>query len=99
MPKDVEQATPQDRARRLIGEATHMTIASVGDAGTPWVSPVFFSPDEACNLYWVSDVEARHSQNVRGNPTVAIVIYEWLDEQLDAAYFTAEVEELETPDA
>jgi hypothetical protein len=76
-----------------------MTIASVDEAGVPWVSPVFLSPDEQFNVYWVSDVDARHSESVRRVPTVAFVIYEGLDGELDAAYFTAEVEELQRPDA
>jgi nitroimidazol reductase NimA-like FMN-containing flavoprotein (pyridoxamine 5'-phosphate oxidase superfamily) len=69
-----------------------MTIATADTEGIPWVSPVFYVPDAGDALYWVSDGSARHSQNIRRNPTVAIVIYE--TDRTDAVYITARAAEL-----
>ena len=80
--------TPEERARRLINGSDHMTIATAGGAGDPWVSPVFYVPDGDDALYWVSDREARHSYNIHGNPAVAIVIYQTRP-TTDAVYITA----------
>jgi nitroimidazol reductase NimA-like FMN-containing flavoprotein (pyridoxamine 5'-phosphate oxidase superfamily) len=87
-------ATPQQRAARLIETAQHMTIATVDDAGRPWVSPVFFAPDDDYSLYWVSDPEALHSANLRARPEVAIVIHHGFDGRMDAVYITATAVEL-----
>lgn len=85
--------TPAQRARRLIDGNNHMTIATADPAGNPWVSPVFYVPDSDDALYWVSDVSARHSHNIRSNPAVAIVIYE--TDPTDAVYITARAVELD----
>jgi nitroimidazol reductase NimA-like FMN-containing flavoprotein (pyridoxamine 5'-phosphate oxidase superfamily) len=82
-----------ERAQRLIEETKHMTLATADRSGNPWVSPVFFVPDDAYDLYWVSAKSARHSQNVRDNPSVAIVVYE-TEPQVDAVYIAARAEEL-----
>jgi nitroimidazol reductase NimA-like FMN-containing flavoprotein (pyridoxamine 5'-phosphate oxidase superfamily) len=70
-----------------------MTLATADGSGKPWVSPVFFVPDDAYDLYWVSAKSARHSANVRDNPSVALVVYA-TEPDVDAVYMAAHAEEL-----
>jgi nitroimidazol reductase NimA-like FMN-containing flavoprotein (pyridoxamine 5'-phosphate oxidase superfamily) len=86
--------TPEQRAAHLIRSQDHMTIATADSAGVPWVSPVFYAPAANLELYWVSDVSARHSQNIRHNPAVAIVVYQTVP-TTDAVYITARAVELD----
>ena len=38
-------------ALRIIDENRYMTLATVGDDGLPWASPVFFATDNHVNYY------------------------------------------------
>ncbi len=71
-----------------------MTLATACADGAPWISPVFYVPDDAYNLHWVSWKEARHSENIRARGEVSIVIY--AKEPVDAVYLTADAIELVT---
>jgi nitroimidazol reductase NimA-like FMN-containing flavoprotein (pyridoxamine 5'-phosphate oxidase superfamily) len=89
--------TPQQRAKHLLDDVEHMTIATTDRCGIPWVSPVFFVPDpERYDVYWTSWREARHSENIRNNSSVAIVVYE-TQPGTDAVYISAEALELTEP--
>jgi nitroimidazol reductase NimA-like FMN-containing flavoprotein (pyridoxamine 5'-phosphate oxidase superfamily) len=90
----MKEATPQDRARSLIERNSLLTLATVDGHGRPWVTPVFYSLDDEYQVYWVSDVEARHSTNVRDTAAVAIVIHDEVDGQTDAVYIEATAVEL-----
>jgi len=90
----METVTPQQRARRLIDENLHMTIATRDPAGAPWCRRVLYAPDEAYDLYWISAKSARHSQNIRSNPFVSIMIYE-ISQGHDAAYIAGRAVELD----
>jgi uncharacterized protein YhbP (UPF0306 family) len=83
-------------ARYLIENNKHMTVATASTDAKPWVSPVFYTPDKAFNLYWVSDKEAIHSRNIRSNPRVAIVIFGPVppDNTIDGVYLDADAVEL-----
>ena len=89
--------TPEQRAKRLMDENEHMTLATADSSGAPWVSPVFFVTDDAYDIYWVSDRDARHSQNVRHNPLVAVVVFE-TDPTVDAVYVSGRAKELKDVD-
>jgi uncharacterized protein YhbP (UPF0306 family) len=88
---------PGDRARSLMERADLMTLATSDEAGVPWVSPVFYVPDDAYNLFWVSAKDARHSENIQARATVAIVIYS-TEPEVDAVYLSAEAEEIAEED-
>jgi nitroimidazol reductase NimA-like FMN-containing flavoprotein (pyridoxamine 5'-phosphate oxidase superfamily) len=88
----------QERARRLIDESVNMTVATVDTAGVPWVSPVFYVPDENYDLYWTSERTARHSENIRRTGNAAIVIVESDPQRrVDAVYMSTEATELTDP--
>ena len=54
-----------NRAKELVKTTKHIALATVNIDGTPHNSPVRFLYDEAFeNIYWGSNTEALHSQNV-----------------------------------
>jgi len=74
-------------------------VATVDANGMPWVSPVFYVPDENYDLYWTSEKTARHSENIRNTGAAAIVIYEAESAKpVDAVYMSAESAELTDPE-
>ncbi len=64
------------RVAEIINEILYITIASVSQDGQPWNSPVYSAFDENLNFYWFSDKNSKHSQNVRNNNKVMLVIYD-----------------------
>jgi general stress protein 26 len=82
-------------AKHVISNADLMTIASADSNGKPWISPVGFISDTDGNLYWVSNKESVHSDNIRVRPEVAIVVVgKNLDGNNDGVYFDALAAEL-----
>jgi nitroimidazol reductase NimA-like FMN-containing flavoprotein (pyridoxamine 5'-phosphate oxidase superfamily) len=63
-------------ARQLIDENLYMALGTANARGVPWVSPVFFSPHEYREFYWVSSPETRHSQNLAERTEVSLVIFD-----------------------
>ncbi len=63
------------KAKEIIENNIYCTVATSTKDGKPWISPVFFGYDENYNIYWVSDKNAKHSELIRNNPSVAIVIF------------------------
>lgn len=63
------------RAAEIIKEILYITIASVSADAQPWNTPVYSAFDKDLNFYWFSDKNSQHSQNVRGNNKVLLVIY------------------------
>lgn len=91
-------SSPQQRAKQLIETKTNMTLATSNASGVPWVSPVFYVPDDRHDLYWTSWCDAQHSDNIRRNSAVAIVIYHSAPrERVDAVYLAAQAVELNDP--
>lgn len=68
------EAELEARARRIIDGNRYMTIATVGEDGRPWATPVYFSRDRYRNMYWISSPEAQHSRNIASRPDVTIVV-------------------------
>jgi nitroimidazol reductase NimA-like FMN-containing flavoprotein (pyridoxamine 5'-phosphate oxidase superfamily) len=88
--------TPQERARQLLDEQQNLVLATTDADGIPWISPVFFVPDEHYELYWTSDHEARHSANIRATGRAAIVVYRVEPGQpVDGVYSQAQVSEVQ----
>ena len=66
----------QDAVRKhldLIAANRYMTLATADAAGRPWVSPVWFAPDDD-GFLWISRPESRHSRNLSERPELALVI-------------------------
>ena len=62
-------------ARDLIAANRYMTLATADAAGRPWVSPVWFAPDDD-GFLWISRPESRHSRNLSERPELALVIFD-----------------------
>lgn len=65
-----------DELTRLLFESSFMTVATTDGDGLPWASPVEFVCDEDMRFYWISRVDAQHSQNVRANCHAALAIFD-----------------------
>lgn len=87
------------RAAEIIKEILYITIASVSADGQPWNTPVYSAFDKDLNYYWFSDKNSQHSQNVRGNNKVLLVIYNSIvpEGTGEGVYVKATVSELNEP--
>ena len=63
-------------ARSIIDANRYMTLATADEQGSPWASPVWYSPVGYREFLWVSSPEARHSRNLAVRPQLAIVIFD-----------------------
>lgn len=84
-------------ARRILDSNRYMVMATVSDDGRPWVTPVYFTPHNYREMYWVSDPEAAHSRNIAQRPDASIVVF---DSSVpigaaEAVYMSAAAEEVE----
>lgn len=88
------------RAKEILEKIIYATIATVSVDGKPWNSPVRHCFDEDMNIYWFSDKQNQHSQNVRANEDVFIVIYDSTVPEGDGegVYFQAKAVELSDPE-
>jgi nitroimidazol reductase NimA-like FMN-containing flavoprotein (pyridoxamine 5'-phosphate oxidase superfamily) len=88
------------RAAEIIKEILYITIASVSADGQPWNTPVYSAFDKDLNFYWFSDKNSQHSQNVRGNNKVSLVIYNSTvpEGTGEGVYLQCTVKELNSPE-
>ena len=86
-----------EKAKKIIAENIYMVIATSSKESKPWISPVFFVYDLDYNFYWVSNKDALHSNLVRNNSQVAIVIFNSASTEGagTGVYFEARAQELE----
>lgn len=89
------------RAAEIIKQIKYITIASVSADGQPWNTPVYSAFDRDLNFYWFSDKNSQHSQNVRNNNKVLLVIYDSTvpEGTGEGVYIKATVSELNEPEA
>jgi len=64
------------QAKKIIDKILYITLATTSKQGQPWNSPVYSAFDENYNFYWISWKENQHSQNIRENNRIFIVIYD-----------------------
>jgi nitroimidazol reductase NimA-like FMN-containing flavoprotein (pyridoxamine 5'-phosphate oxidase superfamily) len=88
------------RAGEIIKDIKYITIASVSADGQPWNTPVYSAFDKDLNFYWFSDKDSQHSQNVRVNNKVLLVIYDSTvpEGTGEGVYVKATVSELDDPE-
>lgn len=88
------------RAAEIVKEILYITIASVSADGQPWNTPVYSAFDKDLNFYWFSDKNSQHSQNVRSNDKVLLVIYNSTvpEGTGEGVYVKATVSELNDPE-
>jgi uncharacterized protein YhbP (UPF0306 family) len=59
--------------REYLKNARVLQLATSVD-NKPWACNVHFYSDDDLNLYWISNLERRHSQDIKQNPNAAITI-------------------------
>lgn len=87
------------RAASIIKTIRYATVATVNKSNEPWNSPVCHVYDDELNIYWFSDKQGQHSQNVNQNPNVFIAIYDSTvpEGQGEGVYIQAQAIELNDP--
>jgi hypothetical protein len=69
-----------NRAKELIHTSRHISLATTNTDGSPHNSPVKFLYDEKLeNIYWGSNVEALHSQNILRTGQIFAVLFDRIE--------------------
>ena len=63
-------------AANILRQINYAAVATVTASGRPWCTPVYAWHDDQARIYWVSDRESRHSQNVRRTGQAFIVLFD-----------------------
>lgn len=67
-----------NRAKELIHTSKHISLATTNADGSPHNSPVKFLYDEKLeNIYWDSNVETLHSQNILRTGQMRFYLIGW----------------------
>lgn len=61
------------RVLELLAGHNTLTLATAGEGGA-WAASVFYSSDERCNLYFVSDLRTRHGRDLSREAHVVAAI-------------------------
>jgi hypothetical protein len=69
-----------NRAKELIHTSRHISLATTNADGSPHNSPVRFFYDEKLeNIYWGSNAEALHSQNILRTGQIFAVLFDRIE--------------------
>ncbi|MCX6703816.1 MAG: pyridoxamine 5'-phosphate oxidase family protein [Candidatus Zambryskibacteria bacterium] len=69
-----------NRAKQLIYTSRHISLATTNVDGSPHNSPVRFFYDEKLeNIYWGSNAEALHSQNILRTGQIFVVLFDRIE--------------------
>jgi hypothetical protein len=69
-----------NRAKELIHTSRHISLATTNADGSPHNSPVRFFYDEKIeNIYWGSNAEALHSQNILRTGQIFAVLFDRIE--------------------
>ena len=61
--------------RRLLDESKLCAIATVSPGARAHVNTAYFAWSPTFDLVWLSAPEARHSRNIRADPSAAVAVY------------------------
>jgi uncharacterized protein YhbP (UPF0306 family) len=64
---------PEDLTKQYLAQVNIMQLATAAD-GQPWACTVHYYSDDDFNLYWISTLERKHSQDIAQNPKVAAAV-------------------------
>lgn len=69
-----------NRAKELIHTSKHISLATTNADGSPHNSPIRFFYDEKLeNIYWGSNIEALHSQNILRTGQIFAVLFDRIE--------------------
>ena len=75
--------TQRAEVAAFLKKHTTLTLATVDREAWPQAASVFYTSDEALNIYWVSGEKSRHSQNLERVSRIAVTIHnetwDWRD--------------------
>jgi uncharacterized protein YhbP (UPF0306 family) len=96
----MDDARVEQIIRQYLPQVVHMSLATAGIDGKPWICEVHFAFDEELNLYWQSFQDRRHSQEIAQQPRVAgnVVAQHFLNQKVRGVYFEGVAEKLEGVD-
>jgi uncharacterized protein YhbP (UPF0306 family) len=63
-------------ARRLLNASALCAVATVSSSGRAHVHTAYFAWTSELDIVWLSEPSARHSRNLRANPSAAITVYD-----------------------
>jgi len=72
----VGQARLRSIAEELLEASTLCAIATVGPRSSAHVNTAYFAWAPDLRIVWLSEPGARHSRNLRTNPSVAVAVYD-----------------------
>lgn len=94
--------TARDAVIRCLDEAQLMQIATVSGE-QPWCATVFYAADNAHEIFWLSEPDARHSRELSANDRVAACItlasqygQAWRGLQIEGTVKEVKAEDVET---
>lgn len=63
-------------ANAIIDANRYLTLGTSDQDGTPWLTPLYYTPDNYTDFYWISPPDATHSRNIGVRPEVSLVIFD-----------------------
>ena len=63
-----------DTVNEILAANRFCILATSGNDGRPWATPLFYNYDTSYVLYWESARDARHTRLIAENPNVAVAI-------------------------
>lgn len=63
----------EEVVRLYLPKVNVMQLATASD-NKPWACTIHYYNDDNLNLYWISTLERRHSQDIAANPNVAATV-------------------------
>jgi len=65
------------KAKGVVHDIKYMTLATADVSAAPWNTPLYTAYEANFrSFYWISEKTSHHSQNVRANNRVFVVIYD-----------------------
>ncbi len=61
---------PKEKVKEVLEKGHLMSLATLDDGGL-WVADVIYIFDDSLNIYWMSDLDARHSKAIMDHKQVA----------------------------
>jgi uncharacterized protein YhbP (UPF0306 family) len=64
-----------DLIAAMLGEETTLSLATTGEGGEAWVTPLFYLAGKELSLFWLSSESSLHSLNLKRTPRAAVTVH------------------------
>ena len=68
--------TYEEKAQSILSKCMYMVVGTSTKDGKPWVAPVLYVYDDNYDFYFLSAIDAVHSENITKNPLVPVAIFD-----------------------